>query len=137
MLNDVNRRDRDFLRAVRREAAGSRVQGRPMTVCQAVRRAVSSPAPSYYVTTDYAWRVLRGGGAPRRRGRPARAAMWEDLRRRFEEELSLRPAADAYAVLDELLSRGGAPRFFISESRGVSLYFKLLTKRRNGTESQQ
>ena len=137
MLNDVNRRDRDFLRAVRREAARSYGEGRPLTVRQAVRRAVASPAPSYYVTTEYAWRRLRECGSSRRLRRSRREAMWEELGRRIEAELSRRPGEDPYAVLDELLRSGGAPGFFISESRGVSLYFKLLTNGRNGNQLKQ
>ncbi|MDE6125741.1 MAG: hypothetical protein K2G30_02170 [Muribaculaceae bacterium] len=135
MLNESDRRNRDFLRAVRREAARSCGEGRPLTVREAVSLAVASPAPSYYVTTDYAWRVLRGADTPRRLRRGRREAMWEALRKRYEAELSRREGEDPYAVLDDLLRHGGAPGFFISEARGVSLYFKLLTNRRNGNKS--
>lgn len=137
MMNDVNRRDRDFLRAVRREAVRGSREGRPMTVRQAVSLAVASPAPSYYLSTEYAWRKLRYQRELRSVRRPRRAGMWEELRQRYERELAARPGEDPYAVLDELLNRGEAPRFFISEARGVSLYFKLLTNVRNGNKSKQ
>lgn len=130
MLNNVNRRDRDFLRAVRREAGRRGADGRPLTVREAVRRAVASPAPSYYVSTDYAWRMVRDDGAPKRLRRSRKSQMWEELRARYESELARNPGKDPYIVLDQLLKSGNAPRFFIAESSALSLYFKILTNQR-------
>lgn len=136
MLNDVNRRDRDFLRAVRRETARSLASGVELTTREAVGRALTSPAPSFYLTTEYAWRVLRGQGEPRRLRRSSREAMWEALRERYREALGRHPGEDPYAVLDRLLREEQAPGFFISEARALSLYFKLLTTNRNGNQSE-
>lgn len=134
MLKDVNRRDRDFMRAMRREAVRSSGRGRPLTVREAVKRVAASPAPSFYLSTEYAWRVLCR--PPRRIRRSRRAAMWEALRERFEAEVLAHPGEDPYSVLDRLLREQQAPGFFISEATAMSLYFKLINHGRNGSRSQ-
>ena len=95
MLLNYEQRNSDFLRAVRRAARRNMEQGTTLNSRDLVREVLSSGAPAWYITTDYAWRRLK-----------------------------LLKAGKLHTLLDDILSGSAATpsRFFISEEYALRLF---------------
>ncbi|MCM1484220.1 MAG: hypothetical protein NC043_07775 [Muribaculaceae bacterium] len=116
-------RDADFMRVMQQEIALT--DGR-LTQAQAAERAVTHPAPSYYVGMPYALRVLRhirrtgvmpwhGTGHGRR---------WVEIVRRVDA-IRLRHGVSDPEALARVLAEGHASSFFIEPGTALRLYHRL------------
>lgn len=123
MFENFERRNEDFYRAVedfqRKGCTGRRRLSRGC----AVRRALTSQAPSFYLTREHAWKQL----LQRRRSRipprekPHRSAMWAELERALKRRLEQVPGEDPWVALDHVLTHYRPSRFFLSEDYALRL----------------
>ena len=114
-------RDRDFIAACRRFIAASGKQ--PLTAMQLASAAAASPAPSYYITYDYAMRKLND---PSDENTPAAQRM-ADIRQRVEHLMQSRGLERRHAL--SLVLAGTSPKgFFLGESTAVRLFHRLRRK---------
>lgn len=125
MLLNYEKRNSDFLAAVRSTARRELQAGRPLESRRLVRQALASPAPAYYVSADYVMRRLnrmRSGRATCRN--PQRLAMLDEIREKFDRLRAEHPDADRLTLLDDMLGHDGpgASRFFIGEEYALRLY---------------
>lgn len=115
-------RDTDFINACEKiRHADSR-----LSVAEVVRRAILHPARSFYIHPREYANIIRRGWKKLPKGKASREqhtkilTTYEQLRKEHpelkEEELNKR------------LSEQQAPRFYISQSRGMSLYYQYLRK---------
>ena len=126
MLLNYEQRNSDFLRAVRRAARRSMEQGITLNSRTLVREALASPAPAWYLSTEYVWRrlkLLEAGKLPPGSNR-LRHAMLLEIAGLLRKAVAQKPDADPYALLDDLLAGNGPrpSRFFISEEYALRLF---------------
>ena len=120
---EISARDRAFLTACRK--LGSTERGRKMSARELAHTAAKNPAPGYFITYDYALRILRGTEANERRGSEARRRN-EEIRLRVSRVAARRKlhAADALTHVLE----GGASSFFMSPKRAERIYYQSIQK---------
>lgn len=132
MLEAIKQRDRDFISRYR--AVCDRLQeGEPACRRSLVQRAVMGGAPCYYVTFDYAYRMLRS----LRRGRlppgysRLKLLMWQEIADktdRYKQLMGVKSDAEALSVV---LARNSASRFFISIDYAMRLLDKTNYEKEN------
>lgn len=118
-------RNKDFLAVCKRIVEESR--GERLTSRRLVKRAIESNAPSYYVTFDYAYRMLRrmrNGTLPRDYNR-IRKRQWEEIMMKVDRVKESYGMRDDATALGMVLAGGRASGFFISHEYGLKLYRKL------------
>lgn len=128
MFEAMKTRDRDFLKVCRRirENQG----GARLTMRQVAGKAVKTEAPGYYVTFDYAYRMLR----LLRNGRISpdynriKIQQWEELRVKVDKVRKSYGIRDDATALGLVLAGGRASRFFISQAYGLRLLKNLNSK---------
>lgn len=125
MLHDYERRNADFLAAVRATARRELQAGHRLESRRLVRQTLASPAPAYYVSADYVIRRLNRLRSGRETCRnPLRQAMLDEIGRKYDRLRAENPGADRLTLLDDMLGHGGpgASRFFIGEEYALRLY---------------
>ncbi len=125
MFESLETRDRDFLRTYSR--LRKRCRGERLTASQLVKRAVETEAPSYYVTFDYAYRMLRllrNGRIPRRYS-DIKRQQWEEIKNRVDSTRKRYRMRDDSSALSLVLADGRASRFFISPAYALRLLQNL------------
>lgn len=116
-------RDIDFLNAcekVRQEAE------KHLSVSQIVSRAIVKPAKSFYIhPREYANIVRRGkDNLPKSK---ASKELHAEILARYEQLKEEYPDLKEEEI-NKMLSEQPAPRFYISKSRGIILYYELLKR---------
>lgn len=124
MLENFQRRNRDFMRAVRHIAVKPSSRGK--SISEIVAIAAASPAPGYYVSVNY---MIDRLGRERLRHKPRkessyRRKMWEEIDRKVRQ-MRARGMTRTEAVC-RLLTECQASSFFMSPSTARSLYFNIL-----------
>lgn len=122
MLEYIEQRDRDFTARCRELRKGLR-PGERVTRRELVERAIGGGAPCYYLTFDYAYRMLRDyrrGRLPPRYNRLKTQMLQELARKTDSYKQSTGCTADTEA-LSVVLARGAASRFFISPDYAIRL----------------
>lgn len=110
-MDMIERRNRDLLRAARAIYAASPV---PMSQQELAAQAARSQAPCYYVTYDYALRVLsrmRRGGRPD--GDELRQRMYAEMEAKAAEIQRRRPQATLGQAVASVLAECRASAFFV------------------------
>ncbi len=125
-------RHRDFLAACRRVVASQPKGTVPLTVSEVARLASQSPAPSYYVSFDYAMRMfhrIKRQGSSGVEGPMDKC--WQEIADRVTAmveqshgKLNFRQA------MARVLARGSASSFFLSPATARRLYHHALRQRR-------
>lgn len=115
-------RDRDFIAACRRYITASGKQ--PLTAAKIASAAAASPAPSYYITYDYAMRKLN---EPTDTADTPSAQRMADIRQRVERLMQSRGLEQRHA-LSLVLADTSPKGFFLSESTAVRLFHRLRRK---------
>lgn len=125
-------RDEDFMKACRRSVSDLHDEGRTPTTLEIVRRAINSEAPSFYVSYDYARRMLRR--YRRNRLSPAiggeKRMLWHDIDTQVELMKSTHRFATCGQALAAVLTSCTASRFYISEGYALKLFFQIRRRRR-------
>lgn len=96
----------------------------PPSLEAVVRDAISSGAPRFYLTREYAWKQLRlrrNGSLRPRPERPYITAMWAELARALADRVASHPAEEEWVALDHVLACHATSRFFISEAEAMRL----------------
>ena len=119
MLLNYEQRNSDFLKAVRAEARRCLGLGRELH--SLVRQAPPSPAPSDYITTDYAWNRLRDLRCGHLGVQGIRRDMLVEIAGRLAQSCRQNPTTDPYALLDDIVG-SEASRFFLSEQYALRLF---------------
>ena len=123
MLNLIQKRNRDFIDASRKVIASMKNNNEThfMTFAEIARRTAASPAPAYYVTHEYALRVLRVM-------RHGRLGMRRDRRREMFQELDnkvsvmqMRTGMSLPDALWHILENCPASSFFINPTTAIRL----------------
>lgn len=125
MFESMETRDRDFLTVCRN--IGRNCNGERLTSCRLVKRAVETAAPGYYVTFDYAYRMLRllrNGRIPAGYSR-IKLQQWEEIRDKVDKVKTCYGMRDDATALGMVLAGGRASRFFISHDYALRLYRRL------------
>lgn len=134
-LRDI--RDRDFKRECRRQTALALGRGETPTVADIIKRAVSSPAPGYYLDYDYALTTLYRVRNGMTHSRTEKRLMWEELARKVDQLMSQGSHQSIADALNQVLADEGASRYFITPGYGKKLYEQLRRNRpRSGRNKQ-
>lgn len=128
-MENFNKRNEDFLNVVRqiqREGIG----GRPVSVQFAVRKAINTPAPSFYLTREHVWKRLH----ERRRRlppkeKPHRRRMWDEISEAMQTRMAHCPSEEAWVALDYVLACHRPSGFFITEEYARKLVYRMMRKR--------
>jgi hypothetical protein len=125
-------RDREFYAVCRRLIAGT--EGR-IRLGKIVERAVLSPASSFFLSERQYGRIVRmkSGDVPRTR---AGAELFYEIRRRYARIRADFPNMRAETIAKNFIACQEAPRFYISVTRGLSIYYSLLKEKRNGNKKR-
>ncbi|GAB6123860.1 hypothetical protein [Dysgonomonas termitidis] len=115
-------RNKDFLQAceaVRKE------EGTRLTVSGIASKAIYKKAGSFYIHYRVYMKIISNNGNNLPKNEISRQLHTEVLKRAKEimQQNNYTPAQAA-----KILSEQQAPRFYISEARAISLYYKLLGK---------
>lgn len=130
MLDLIQQRNDNFLAAARQVIAAMKTThgNDEITWSEISRQAALRPAPAYYVTYEYALRVIRVL-------RHGRMGMRRDRRREMFEEINNKVSvienltgSSLPAALDYVLKNCPASQFFISPATAVRLTQKILKK---------
>lgn len=116
-------RNRHFMDACRTVIA---TDTGPLTSGYIARKAAAMPAPGYYVSFDYALRVLRymrRSGIIPRQGNGA-GALWRELGCKVTA-LQQRHCISDSEALSRVLADGNASSFFIRPATALRLYHRL------------
>lgn len=123
LMEYKTQRNEDFLRRFTHIMAERARAGLPLAVTAAVREAIASGAPRFYLTREYALKQLR----LRRQGRrppgerPYIATMWAELDEALAQRMRSRASEDEWVALDAVLVCHSPSRFFISEAEALRL----------------
>jgi len=132
-MENFEKRNRDFYAVVCRLQREGCPGKRSLSIEAAIRRAINSEAPRFYITREHAFKRLR----ERRRHRipphekPHRRQMWQELDGALRKRMEARPASDEWVVLDEVLATYRPSGFFITEAYAKRLVYKMMNKRIN------
>lgn len=134
MLYNYEQRNSDFIFAVRRAARRKLSLGLELKSLDLVREALYSPAPRWYLSTEYTWRRLKLLKAGKLPGADSslRTAMLIELDGHLQRLCASHPEADPYGLLDDILSGHGPrpSRFFIGEEYALRLFTGSALRRR-------
>ena len=125
--NERVARDRDFLR--RCMALSRHVSTKGLSCREVAPKAAASPAPGYYISYDYALRIVGGGKSAEIRGSMPRQRN-EEIRRRVREITRKRGTSKGRALT--MVLESGASRFFISPKRAERMFYEYLNYKRTG-----
>lgn len=132
MINNIDRRNADFMAECRRQAALIIGSGRECRVAEIVSAALACGAPQYYVEFEYARRHVRdiivsGRGETKCRG--ARHKMMHEIAHKVIARMSDKQIklSDALA---KVLAEGNASSFFITEHYARRLYHRCRNEHR-------
>ena len=118
MLEEVLIRNRDIKKCYNRIVKQYKKQGQNPPKSTIVNDAISTKAPSYYLTFDYARRLLsqyRRKQLPQKYRR-LRHDMIKEIARKVDRLMLQNPLLSESDALTMVLTSGNASRFFISES---------------------
>lgn len=121
MFDLIELRDRDFLNACRN--LRNKPEGSKMSLCRLATRATESSAPCYYVTFDYAHRMLRllrKGRIPSGYNR-VKLQQWEEIKGKVDRIRQRYGIKDDASALGIVLARGCASRFFITPRQAIRI----------------
>lgn len=120
MRNRLSARDRDFLAACRRYIARS--PRSDLSICEVTAAVAAEPAPSYYLTYEYALRIVNERNlAPGASTAAAVIRRRRELLERFDAYMAQHPGADRRdAIVAILESR--ASSYFISPETARRIY---------------
>lgn len=116
-------RDIDFLNAceeVRQESE------KHLSVANIVSKAILKPAKSFYIHHREYTNIVRRGRKNLPKGKASRELHSEILDRYYKLKEEYPDLKDE--EISKILSEQPAPRFYISKSRGIILYYELLKK---------
>lgn len=120
MRNRLSARDRDFLAACRRYIARS--SRTDLTVSEVTAAVAAEPAPAYYLTYEYALRILREKPADTGRGTAAAIIRRRrELTERFNAYMAANPSADPRDAVMTILE-STASSYFISPETARRIY---------------
>ncbi len=126
MLEFIKTRDNDFVAKCRKICDGL-YPGEHISSHELVHRAITNGAPGYYVTFDYAYRMLR----TMRRNRlppgynPLKRLMWAEIAEKADHYKSQMRIKTDTEALSMVLARNCASRFFITIDYGIRLLQQL------------
>ncbi|MBR5332467.1 MAG: hypothetical protein IKV32_04110 [Muribaculaceae bacterium] len=117
MLEEVLIRNRDIKKCYNRIVKQYKKLGQNPSISTVVNDAISTKAPSYYLTFDYARRLL---SQYRRKQLPKsyrrlRHDMVVEIARKVDRLIQRNPSLSESDALSMVLASGNASRFFISE----------------------
>jgi hypothetical protein len=92
-------------------------------------QAVYNKAELFYLPAREIAKIIRGKKFDQNTKSPAKAELYKELKRRYEL-LNPQGKTDC-AVVSRMIEIQSAPRFYISESRAVNLYYQLLKSKKN------
>lgn len=131
MFENFEKRNEDFYQAVTRIQNMGCPGRRRVSVGCAVRRALLSEAPSFYLKREHVWKRLlerRKRRIPPRE-KPHRAAMWQELERALACRLADKPKENEWEALDHVLAHYRPSRFFLTEEYAVRLVRNIEKKK--------
>lgn len=121
MLDLIESRDRDFLNTCL--SIRNKPEGFNLPLHLLATRASESCAPCYYVTFDYAHRMLRllrKGKIPPKYSR-MKLQQWEEIKEKVDRIRLRYGIKDDASALGIVLARGCASRFFITPRQAVKI----------------
>lgn len=114
-------RDKDFLKACEK----IRKEDRFLSATDIAKRAANSPAPSFYLTIKGYSNIINFIKKDKCCTTvKAKQELYIEIRKRLEDIPNWR-SVSSYE-LARMIDEQSAPRFYISESRAVKLYYNLL-----------
>lgn len=125
----LNRRDLDFMAACRKVMANS--GNRRLTCAYIAITAAASPAPSFYITFDYALRLLRRADSSLSSTAAARMAY---IRARVDRLVASRGLSDSDA-LSHILAGPSPQGFYLTPQTAVRLFYRLRKSIHSNTNS--
>lgn len=126
MLEFIKTRDNDFIAKCRKICDGLH-PGERISCHELAHRAISGGAPEYYVTFDYAYRMLR----TLRHNRlppnynPLKRLMWAEIAEKADHykcQMGIKTDTEALSIV---LARSCASRFFITTNYAIRLLQQL------------
>ena len=124
-------RDRDFLKAYRREMRRAWARKETIESQELIRRAIEGGAPGFYVGFECARRRVSARLRRRLRNRHreqirSKRMLWDDLTDRVESELSGvgRRRLKLPEALARVLAKGNAPQFYIEPRTARRILFE-------------
>ena len=125
-MENFNKRNADFLNVVNKIQRDG-VAGRPATVNYAIRTAINTEAPSFYLTREHVWKRLheRRRRLPPRE-KPHRRRMWEEIETALRNRLAHHPSEEPWVALDHVLANHRPSGFFITEEYARKLVYRLM-----------
>ena len=123
-----DKRNSDFMAVVEKMMREGAVANRPLTMGMAVRKALSGPAPKFYLTREHVWKKLlerRKMRVPPRE-KPHRRRMWEEIEQALRKRLEERPGESEWWALDHVLAHHRPSGFFITEEYARRLAYRAI-----------
>lgn len=126
MLEFIKLRDQDFVAKCRKICEGLHT-GEHISCQELAHRAITNGAPGYYITFDYAYRMLR----TMRRDRlppgynPLKRLMWTEIAQKadhYKKQMGIKTDTEALSIV---LARNCASRFFITTDYAIRLLQQL------------
>ena len=116
MLEEVLIRNRDIKKCYNRIVKQYKKQGQNPPMSRVVNDAISTNAPSYYLTFDYARRLLSQYRRKQLPKKYRKRDMIVEIARKVDRLMLQNPLLSESDALTMVLTSGNASRFFISES---------------------
>lgn len=141
MNEHIENRNAAFMREFQRQKRKAYADGEMPMVEELVRRASRAEAPAYYIDFDYAMRHVNTyvrhpgrytGRTPN--SRSGRRRMIEEIALKAQALVEQKPGLRLRDAVARVLAFERASSFFISETYGVRLYYRIAaaTHRRQG-----
>ena len=126
-------RDKEFLEAYRKVAAEMLQSKRPFVRREAIKRAIWSGRPLYYLSYNRTYTVMlhymTHGDVPLK-AREQRA-MWLEIASVVTQQLQKRPYLSLPQAIARTLATAHASRFFISEAYAYKLLYRIMRERKS------
>ena len=123
MLEDSEMRKRDFMKRFKEISKKYANQQPIMTQTALIIKTIMSEAPSYYISYDYARRLLRSyrRGLLPKTYNPLRRSMIAEIAYRVDKVKSSQSSHAEGRALVKVLATGNASRFFITPASAAKL----------------
>lgn len=130
-MENFEKRNSDFFAAVCRIQAEGVAGKRGLSLPFAVKKALSQPAPSFYLTREHVWKQLheRKRRLPPRE-KPHRRRMWDEIEEALRQRIAGHPREGAWEALDYVLTCHRPSGFFLTEEYAIKLAYRMMRKRR-------
>jgi len=125
-LEHKQKRDDEFYNTLKKVISCS---GERLTLIEAIRQTISKPASSFFLSERRIGDIIRAKETDVPKS-SSKAELFSEIRKRYNKIKNDCPQMRSETIAKHIIAYESAPRFYISVSRGLSIYCNKLHERK-------